>query len=161
MLAIGASNLSYPELDVLASHNEVALYVSDEDPVALERDANAWGTLYRSLPDWRGGHVLAGIHLSGAGKGLRFTVAMFMNRTGANLGTFNPNPEGDGLRLFFWKGETPQAFMAEYAKVQQRIEAWAPGGTHTREMRAWELAGASNGLQFMGCVLVYRQEIPD
>jgi hypothetical protein len=117
----------------------------------LEAEVNAEG-LRQFDPD---GRDLAGIHLGGSGKGLEVAVSCLFTQDAVNLGRF-ADDTSDGLRAFFWSGETPEALEAAYVAMRARLAAWAPFPTWFRDIRAWELSGSSDGLNYMGCMLIYR-----
>ena len=154
MISIGATGLAYQALDALVDAKQIGAHFRAEDPAVLERRVNARGSALFDDDEYE----LGGIQIGGAGKGHQFAVALLMNNVNTNaLGRFAPDDDQtDGLRAFFYAGETPEALANSFAAAQQRIEVWAPSGSWDRTARAWELGGASDGMRFMGCIVVYR-----
>lgn len=150
-LAIAADGLAYHPIQPLADEDEVMLAFRASDPEVLERDVNPAGGAQAST-----GKGLVGFRIAGSGMGGQFMVSLVFSEYFPHLGGFVPPAGDDGLRLFFFKGATPEALAAEYEKARQRIEAWAPNASWLREIHGWETGGGSDGGPYMGCVAVYR-----
>jgi hypothetical protein len=154
MLARDADGLTYGDIEDDPERETQRVYRA-EDPAVLERVIDEAGIALEL-----GGYKLGGIHMAGAGKGLQVAVSVLWTTGNVILGRWwNGTSGGNGLKIFFWKGETPEAIEASFAEASARMEAWAPPGSWTRTIRAWEFGGASDGMQFMGCMVVDRQTI--
>lgn len=153
MLAVGATGLTYQTLGALGSGNTAIVNVRAQSLEVLERQVNARGRIENNEYS----RNLGAIHIAGSGKGLEVMVSMFMQVGAPNLGAFTSDDEDDGLRAFFYGGETPEALWTSFRQAQVRADAWAPvGDSWVREFRAWEFGGASDGLRFVGCFVMHR-----
>jgi hypothetical protein len=62
---------------------------------------------------------------------------------------------GDGIRVFCFKGETPEAINNNKNLALQRALAFT-GSFDFQEYRGFELSGSNDGMSYMGLIVVYR-----
>jgi hypothetical protein len=130
---------------------DVTLFARASDPLVLEQQINTIGQAQAVL-----GRPLGGIQLGGSGKGEQFAAQLLFAVTDTPIvGMAFALGAGDGIRVFCFKGETPEAINNNKNLALQRALAFT-GSFDFQEYRGFELAGSNDGMSYMGLIVVYR-----